>query len=498
MATFPPTAEQQLCIDKAETGNNLVIRAYAGCGKTTTLTHMAHALTGSQIYLAFNKSIVTDAKKVFPDTCTPMTLHGMAWRQMFDEHGKRAVKEVENMTGNINAGFVAWKMKMRAMDLAPSVSVTSRGWAFLVVETVKRWMRSGATEFDRWCVPLDGALKHVPEALQPEIQDKVLPVAKRLWNRMCDPTDELPLGHDGYLKLFALTNPQIPCDTLYVDEAQDLNGVVLHLVKKQQCQIILVGDAQQQIYQWRGAEDALDKLGISNEARLSKSFRFSPELADNATEILELLGETVPLQGNPAKQGGRAFVETPDTILSRTNAGVIDECVFQLEKDRQPCVVGGTNELVKCLEAIQKLQIDQAVEHPDFFGFANWREVIEVSEKPEGRELRRWVTLVEQFELDDLINSMKSLPTEKKADVIVSTGHKAKGREWNTVKVSGDFLRGVKVLRDNGDKREVDFAPEATPEDKKAELRLLYVACTRAMKDLDMHPDLDAKLDALR
>jgi superfamily I DNA/RNA helicase len=55
---------------------------------------------------------------------------------------------------------------------------------------------------------------------------------------------------------------------------------------------------------------------------------------------------------------------------------------------------------------------------------------------------------------------------EKQADVVVSTAHRAKGREWNDVRLQGDFLH-------------VD---DMDSED----LRLAYVAITRAQRTLDM------------
>jgi hypothetical protein len=57
---------------------------------------------------------------------------------------------------------------------------------------------------------------------------------------------------------------------------------------------------------------------------------------------------------------------------------------------------------------------------------------------------------------------------EKDADVVVSTAHKAKGREWDVVRLGSDF---------------------SSPKDGAmlgdSELRLLYVAATRASRHLD-------------
>jgi superfamily I DNA/RNA helicase len=61
--------------------------------------------------------------------------------------------------------------------------------------------------------------------------------------------------------------------------------------------------------------------------------------------------------------------------------------------------------------------------------------------------------------------------SEKNADVIISTSHKAKGREWDYVRIGMDFQPRTE------DGREV---PPSRPE-----MMLAYVAVTRAKIGLD-------------
>ena len=61
----------------------------------------------------------------------------------------------------------------------------------------------------------------------------------------------------------------------------------------------------------------------------------------------------------------------------------------------------------------------------------------------------------------------KTVP-EDTSDFIVSTAHKAKGREWKTVRLMDDFLKS-KPMKET---HETDL--------EKAEVRLFYVALTRA------------------
>lgn len=55
-----PTPEQLSCIENFSTGDTLRINAYAGTGKTTSLTLLAKSCNRRGTYLAFNRSIADD------------------------------------------------------------------------------------------------------------------------------------------------------------------------------------------------------------------------------------------------------------------------------------------------------------------------------------------------------------------------------------------------------------------------------------------------------
>ena len=93
-----------------------------------------------------------------------------------------------------------------------------------------------------------------------ENETKIIEKAQAIWRMMIDNNSSVPLGHDGYLKLWALTEPQLVGDFIFVDEAQDLNPAMLEVVNNYMGQKVIVGDSSQQIYEWRGAVDAMAKL----------------------------------------------------------------------------------------------------------------------------------------------------------------------------------------------------------------------------------------------
>ena len=81
------------------------------------------------------------------------------------------------------------------------------------------------------------------------------------------------LGHDGYLKLWSLASPELPYNFILLDEAQDTNDAVLSVLQKERNRVVYIGDRYQQIYSWRGAINAMSKVGDAHFTTLTQSFR---------------------------------------------------------------------------------------------------------------------------------------------------------------------------------------------------------------------------------
>ena len=142
----------------------------------------------------------------------------------------------------------------------------------------------------------------------------------------------------------------------------------------------------------------------------------------------------------------------------------------ELQAGRRPHVVGGVGELDRMLRGVEHLKRGEPTDVAEFFGFADWNEVAEHSKTPEGRNLRTFVGLVDAHGERHLIQKLNETQRDERgADVVVSTAHKAKGREWETVELVDDFLPS-----------QPGSDPDAPPQIDEAEVRLFYVALTRA------------------
>ncbi|SED04354.1 UvrD-helicase domain-containing protein [Bradyrhizobium erythrophlei] len=462
-----PTAEQQQAIDQFQHGGSVKINAYAGTGKTSTLEFLAQSTSRRGQYIAFNRDIVRDAKEKFPNTVNCSTSHGLAFKATPSAYRNNSDK----MTKRVNANQLAEMLNLRRWEVDGRHVLQPRSQGYLILDTLRRYMQSADAELAAHHVTRHGSLLAAPEATMQAVTEFALHGAKHVWGRMRAETDPMPLGHDGYLKLWALSNPKIAADFILLDEAQDTNPIVLDVLRKQSAQMIYVGDKYQQIYEWRGAVNAMGKIETQGETYLTTSFRFGPAIAEWASKLLDLLGEKRPLRGNVAVKSRVGRVE-PRTILARTNASTIAAIIECLDEGKKPHLVGGADELMEMLRGVQDLKEGKQSTVPDFFGFDKWQQVVEFTKSGEGDHLLSFVNLVEGRGERQLMWALNRTVDEERSDLTISTAHKAKGREWSTVRLTDDFLRSRPGKPANG--------PDP------AEVRLFYVALTRAKEAVEV------------
>jgi hypothetical protein len=172
---------------------------------------------------------------------------------------------------------------------------------------------------------------------------------------------------------------------------------------------------------------------------------------------------------------------TPRSILARSNASTVSAIIESLDAGKRPHLVGGTEEVMDMLRGVQDLKDGRQSSVPDFFGFDKWQQVIEFARSGEGGHLLSFVNLVEARGERQLMWALNRTVDEEKSDVVISTAHKAKGREWAKVRLMDDFLRSLPGQRQPQDGRSKNAHDPA-------EVRLFYVALTRAKEAIDVPP----------
>lgn len=470
-----PTQQQNDARDATSTGEDVVIEALAGTGKTSTLDLIARDRKRALMtYVAFNKSIAQEAKRKFPSNVTAKTAHGFAYAHIvqarpglmdrLSNQGRVPRWRQTQILGIPSDGFRYGNLRLRDGQLTS-----------LVMEAVGRFCRTAATAPHRVHIPKVPGMD--TDTARADLADYLFPYLERAWADLISDSGKLRFSHDVYLKL-ASQDPtfRLPGEVILFDEAQDADPVVMHIVRRMQAehdaQLIVVGDSQQQIYEWRGAIDALDQFDAAFRLPLTQSFRFGPAIAEEANRILSLLPTDLRVEGYDQVDSSLAFLDDPDTVLCRTNAEAVGRLLNAQIDGVSAGLVGGTQQVEWLAKAAKDLAEGRPTDHPELRAFDNWAQVQEhVEDDKDARDLRVLVNLVDKHGPDTLLLAVERAVPEQAAKLLISTAHKAKGREWKRVKLAGDFPPPV--------------VPDSGGQLSEGELRLQYVAATRAQELLD-------------
>lgn len=478
-----PTEEQQAALDAFQTGDDVVLEAGAGTGKTSTLKLLGKSTRDRGVYIAYNKSIADEASASFPSNVQCRTAHSFAFRAVGHEYKDR-----------LNSGFQPlWKVAkhlgigtpLQAGERLLSYTTLAR----LTLEMVDNFCNSAAPVVEPYHRPfVDGLVTYddagnIEHDYHQELGRELLPYAQQAWENLLDARDvdsPIRFKHDHYLKIWQLNDPVLSTEFILFDEAQDANPVIASIVLQQDVQRVMVGDRAQAIYGWRGAVDAMSAFDAPHRLYLSQSFRFGQAVADQANRWLEMLPDTeLRLKGLPTIDSRVESLDQPRALLCRSNAGALDALLGYQAADVKAHLVGGASDIGRFCNAVLELQTTGRTSHRDLIAFTSWDEVVQYvkDDKKGAGDLATWVGILDRYGVEKVRDAIANQhPHEETAEVTISTAHKAKGREWDTVRIAGDFA--PKVDKVTGE------AKEPTP----AEIMLNYVAVTRAMNVLDPGP----------
>lgn len=427
---FDPTAQQIDIRDAARTGDNLVVIAVAGSGKTSTLRLLgADRPTVPMLYVAYNKAIQLDAQGTFTKNVECRTAHSLAWGGTVGKYGDRVrkarmgalpVKDVQdflNLYRPFGWGFDSEIPALEGKELAE-----------LVARTVSRFVTSADFEITKRNVVQIAGL---PERETNRLVDEVLELTRKVWDDLSAVKGRLTFNPDIYLKLWQLSRPCLrKYKVIFLDEAQDANRAMADVFERQiHAQLIAVGDPCQEIYGWRGAANAMARWDWQRLG-LTKSFRFGPAIADQANRWLDFLHAEMRVEGYDALNSRvlepDQALNTPDAILCRTNIGIVDAALRQLAAGRKVAVVGGIGDVLRLARAAINLKAGRRANHPDLAAFRSWEDFLHfVFNDPDGEQFRVLVAMVELYGPEEILSLGNRLTAkEADADVTISTGHK--------------------------------------------------------------------------
>lgn len=520
---YPPTSEQAAIVSAAQTlrpGEILKVFAFAGAGKTSTIRLIAESIPEPACYAAFNKVIQKDSQGKFPKHVNCQTLDSIAFNAM----GLRP----DDIT-NLNGGYVRDLLGGQVFPDLSRYKVQVNSQAYLVAATITAYCQSGLPAMDGtapdWLRDLvdhvlDARLIRrdapVPESAKERekrelrmkaraiLLDQLPEMAERAWARIAGfRENRLKISHAVYAKLFELDDDLVARTfRMYrwvgVDEAQDLNPVQISIVKKTLRPIIAVGDTFQQIYSWRGAENALENLPGDKIYYLSQSFRFGAAIAKWAMFVLNSKpsgGPAVPLRGSD--KGSRLIMtksDDPDArvVVCRTNAGVLREAVAGAKSGKKVHVLNDIRKFTGELEsavALYQGRIKDVVSD-DLRRYASWAELKADAELLSDPALQKLIEAVESSDMmaDLALLKARMVGSEGRADLIVGTTHAAKGKEWPIVRLANDFPTQDRLYKRMWSARKRGRPDQAAQVFE--EWNVLYVAGTRAIVELQLPSEL--------
>lgn len=335
------TKEQEKIINSKEL--SFKINAVAGSGKTTTLLEYAKKNSNLKIlYLAYNKSLQVSLQEKLQNYNLPYlhvsTIHSLAYNRI-QAYNYNLTNDLKNYI--IEKVITTYEFQTNQKNYFPSLEYTA-----LVKDLITFYCNSSLINLDSKL--LDSYKK------QSDLSAKILELIGKnekrvlahlkillssMKNKVIDAT------HDFYLKMFYLNkkvSTNLNYDLILVDEAQDISDVMIGIIENQNCRRIYVGDSFQQIYSFRFATNALNKVDLP-AFHLTKSFRFGNNYAKflqsslnnlyelNSSNLLNIFG----MEQNT--KIGKEFIDfsKPFCIIARTTFGLIQQLVYYIHQKKK-------------------------------------------------------------------------------------------------------------------------------------------------------------------
>lgn len=487
---FIPSKYQQDIFDSIRNGvGNLVIKASAGSGKTTTIVQAMNIIPSNRsvLFAAFNVDIVEELKKrtAFNENVKVKTLHSLGF-DLIKRHGKRNGKNVDfDEFKYDNYLKEEFKLEGKQLERVKYMVDMSR---FYLVDCIRK-MKPLALKYD---FPIDDfELAMVEKALKwgKENYDKV-DYPDMTWLPCV-----LPMQFFGFF-----------FDFVFIDECQDMNKAQRTLAlkcMKNGSRFVAVGDDDQCIYAFMGADpesfSALTKMPNTKVMPLSVTYRCPKSVVKFVNSLVQTI--------EPWDDNIDGYIETNasldnanegDMVLCRTNLPLFGrylECVSKGKK----CSIRGKGYATSLICEIN------SVELPDeLVGKSEGKYIMDVllrrideeikniakSEKISESAVSESQYFIEEHEKIDVIDTVcnytehgtvsemvevlkKMIESENDGEkgITFSTIHKAKGLEADNVFIIRPDLLPLPYVK--------------TDMERQQERNLMYVAYTRCKKSLN-------------
>lgn len=455
------TVEQDGIISAITVSNGriVMVKARAGCGKTSTSLAVVNALKPKKgLYTAFNKAIVVEGKEKFPPQIECRTLHALALsfvrpKMKIEDFTYECISE--RMPGNKNDQYTKKKHIINAMDeFYRSASVNM--WEFLDDLLEDEFLVATTVKY-----------------IELMLDDKVNPTFNFL------------------LKYFHLLLHEeqivVKYDLVILDEIQDSTGVALEIFKLLTAPNKLgLGDPAQGIYEFMNLVDGFDVLEDTVELELSHSFRVDQYIA---TQI-QNFGRT-HISADFHFEGTETPVEDGLTAyITMTNSQIVFR-LHQLHKEgKRYTLTRSVSDIFACPLALTTAASGKEPYHKryKFLGREYQNYVLSghksffsyLKKEVKDEEIHNAIDILMKFKVNginiwDVLKEAKVVSKRPDKTITVGTAFSLKGLEFSTVYIEDDINRRVnEIIEDGG----------VETQEQLVSMKVAYVACSRCRKHL--------------
>ena len=457
-------------------GKSVIIEARAGSGKTFILTRLARLLPPDGLCLAFNKDIVTELTEKMPTHILTKTFHAIGFTLLRDR------------LQTVRIDFKKLSTLASKLRLSPAYPYCQ---AVDALKTYGYGLNGLPPLTPNEIIDLVSSISiQIPSSVTPDaFANGVL----KLFKRSLRDTSTINFADMLYLPLYLAEKHRWTFDKypyILVDEAQDVSPIRLRLLTSLTDTIIAVGDPFQSIYHFAGASaTALDDIATRYNPTtytLPYSFRCPSTITSLASDLISpasilslpdapvgsITDTTLPTSWLPT---------SPDeAVLCRTNQPLF-VLALRLLRDGQPFIFRSDFptqliSLVKRFKASNHLELQTRIsawldQQIDLFNNGKIKKGALILAQEKHDTILYLITQTESPEnLILTLNQLMLTDVLRLSAPTLSTIHKAKGLEWDTV-----YILRPDLLP----------APFATTEtDLEQERNIEYVAVTRAKNRL--------------
>lgn len=417
--------------------NNLMVRAVAGSGKSTTAVEAIRYVTGTSMFLAFNKSIAEELKA---RGVNARTFHSLTFNPALKSR-PGLVMDASKMRKIVQERWTKEDAAMYSTFCLRLVSMAKQvGIGCLVEDSEQEWY---------------AIIDHHGYELESEFAEMHVAVAKA--RELLDYSNkDHRVDFDDMLYLVVKNGISLPrFDYIFVDEAQDTNAIqraILRKVMKPTSRVCFIGDPKQAIYGFRGADsDSMDRLKQDfncEELPLSITYRCAKNIvsfsnrwnrdiqaADHAAD-----GDVTEI----GKNYNHSIFQPDDLVICRTTKPLIGLC-YQLIANRVPAYIMGKDigkGLTNLIEKMKARGVDNLIKKLEEY---QAREVEKFRVKDEEAKAEALMDRVDSImvligslhennrTIPHLIQLIESMFDPGVGKVVLATGHKSKGLEADRV-----------------------------------------------------------------